>query len=168
MSAHVLSVGRYNNGCQRECKFVAGGIFPLCVCQWVIFTFFAAPICKICIYSESYKAVHTSALPFHYPNAVKANGTAALLKKPTSLKCVQLGKKKTKKLPIVPFKSKITLMISACLLLNSVSEKETVCLNGKIIHFFNSKQYTQPIISYSQCFCCSWRCYCSNDKKKIF
>lgn len=76
---------------------MAGGIFPLCVCQWVIFTFFAAPICKICIYSESYKAVHTSALPFHYPNAVKANGTAALLKKPTSLKCVQLGKKKEKK-----------------------------------------------------------------------
>lgn len=93
-SAHVLSVGRYNNGCQRELRFVAGGIFPLCVCQWVIFRFFAAPICKISIYSERYEAAHTSPRPFHYPNVVKAKGTAALLRKPTSLKCVQLGKKK--------------------------------------------------------------------------
>lgn len=73
---------------------MARGIFPLCVCQWVIFKFFAAPICKICIYSERYKAVHTAARPFHYPNAVKANGTAALLRKPTSLKRVQLEEEK--------------------------------------------------------------------------
>jgi len=89
VSAHVLSVGRYNNGCQQELRFVAGGIFPLCVCQWVIFKFFGATICKISIYSECYEAANTSHRPFHYPNAVKAKGTVALFRKPTSLKCVQ-------------------------------------------------------------------------------
>lgn len=93
-SAHVLSVGRYNNGCQRELRFVAGGIFPLCVCQWVIFRFFCSSHLQNQYLFRALWSCTYFASAFSLSKCCKSQRHSSLVKKTYIIKMCAARKKK--------------------------------------------------------------------------